>query len=392
MDYRETEEQKMIRDMVHKFAQNEIKPISIEYDRKPNAQDTYPWDLLKKASALGLRTMSVPAEYGGGGIKDLTTLMLVVEELGYGDNGFAASIRHTIGLSAWMDALCTKAQKDEFFPQIVKDDTFVTAYAGTEPNSGTDNAMLAEVPGAGMQTYAEKVGDDYIINGAKHFISNGGIAKLLLLSARTDRKLPLSQCRSVFLVPSNTPGLTVGKHHNKLGRRLINSGQLFFDNMRVPARNMVKRETDAAKFQSFLIPATMIGTFRDAYDEVVAHCTTRIQGGKPIIRHQLVAAEISSMRVKIEAARALLYRQAWCWQNKYEYDNQLTLLIRPMLNQITGHMAYQIQELCGAPGVDKEMRFEKLSRDLLTMVHGPSTYAGYVRGAPGYVPQTELNG
>ncbi len=389
MDFRETEEQTMIRQMVRKFAQNEVKPASMEFDHKEDARETFPWELLKKASKLGLRTMSVPAEYGGGGIKDLITLMLVVEELGTGDNGFAASIRHTIGLSAWMDTLCTKEQKDEFFPRIVEDDTFVTAYAGTEPNAGTDNTMMAEVPGAGMQTYAEKSGDEYVINGSKHFISNGGIAKLILLQARTDRKLPLSKCCAVFLVPSNTPGLTVGKFHNKLGRRLINSGQLFFDNMRVPARYIVQKDGEAAKFQSFLIPATMIGTFRDCYDEVVAYARTRIQGGKPIIRHQLVAAEISSMRVRIEAARALLYRQAWCWQNKYQYDNQLTTLIRPLLNQISGHMAYQIQEICGAPGVDREMRFEKLTRDLMTMVHGPSTYSGYVRGAPDYTPQTE---
>jgi len=258
IDFRETEEQTMIRETVHKFAQNEIKPVASEFDRNPDANHSFPWELLKKASQLGFRTISMPKEYGGGGVKDLMTLMLIVEELGYGDNGFAASIRHTIGLSAWMDTLCTKEQKDEWFPQMVKDDMFLTAYAGTEPNSGTDNSMMAEVPGAGMRTYAEKKGDEYVINGSKHFISNGGIAKLILLNARTDRKLPLSQCRSVFLVSPDTPGFRVGKFHNKLGRRLINSGQLFFDDMRVPARNMVKRETDAAKFQAFLIPATMI--------------------------------------------------------------------------------------------------------------------------------------
>jgi alkylation response protein AidB-like acyl-CoA dehydrogenase len=321
-------------------------------------------------------------------------MMAACEEMGAGDNGFAGSIRHAIGLTAWMDTLCSREQKDEFFPKIVADDCFLIAEGMTEPNSGTDNTLMASVPGAAMQTYAERRGDEYVINGSKHFISNGGIAKLILLHVRTDRKLPLNQCRSVFLVPSDTPGLEIGKFHSKLGRRLINSAQLYFDDMRVPARYLIQEEGQAAKylrkvaFQAFLIPATMIGTFRACHEEMVAYARTRIQGGKPIIRHQLVAAEISNTWARIEAARALLYRQAWCWQNQYEYDPRLTIVVRPLLNQIAGHLAYQVQEIFGAPGVDREMIAEKLSRDLLTMVHGPSTYAGLIRGAPDYQAET----
>lgn len=388
MDYRETGEQTMLRQMVRKFVDNEVKPVAMEYDQKTDPRDCIPWELLKKASKLGLTKMSIPAEYGGGGVKDLMSLMITVEELGAGDNGFASAIRHVIGLTAWMDILCNRQQKDEFFPKIVEDDTFLIAEAITEPNSGTDNILNADVPGGAMQTYAEKRGNEYVINGSKHFISNGGIAKLILLHARTDRKLPLNQCRSIFLVPSDSPGLSIGKFHNKLGRRLINSAELFFDDMRVPERYLIQKEGEAAKylrqvaFQAFLIPATTLGTLGACHDEVVAHARTRIQGGKPIIRHQLVAAEISDMRVKIEAARALLYKQAWCWQNQYEYDPRLTILIRPLVNQICGHMAYQVQEIFGAPGVDREMRAEKYSRDLLTMIHGPSTYASLIKGAP----------
>jgi alkylation response protein AidB-like acyl-CoA dehydrogenase len=220
MDYRETEDQRMLRQMVRKFAENEIKPVSLEYDHKVDPKDCYPWDLLKKASKLGLRTLSIPTEYGGGGVKDLISYIITVEELGAGDNGFAASIRHTIGLSAWMDVLCNKVQKDEFFPKIVKDDTFVIADAKTEPNSGTDNTMMADVPGGALQTYAERKGDVYIVNGSKHFIANGGVAKLHLLHTRTDRKLPLNQSHSIFLVSPDTPGFKIGKFHSKLGSSL----------------------------------------------------------------------------------------------------------------------------------------------------------------------------
>ena len=399
MDYRENEEQIMIREMVRKFVEREVKPKAMEYDHQTDPKDCVPWDLLKKAAQIGLTKMAIPAEYGGSGVKDIISLMIAVEEMGAGDNGFAGTIRHAIGLTAWMNVLCNKKQKEEFFPKIVKDDTYLIAEAMTEPNSGTDNTLMASVPGGAMQTYAEKRGDEYVINGSKHFISNGGIAKLILLHARSDRKLPLNQCRSVFLVPSDTPGLAIGKFHSKLGRRLINSAQLYFSDMRVPARYLIQKEGEASKylrqvaFQAFLIPATMIGTFRACHDDMVAYARTRVQGGKPIIRHQLVAAEISDTRVKIEAARALLYRQAWCWKNQYDYDPRLSILIRPLLNQISGHLAYSVQEIFGAPGVDRDMIAEKYSRDLLTMIHGPSTYAGLIRGAPdweaettGYVP------
>ncbi len=394
MDYRETDEQRMIRETVRKFVENEMKPVVMEYDHKPDPGDCYPWELLKAAARMGLTTMSIPTEYGGGGVTDLVSRIIACEELGYGDNGFAGTIRHCIGLTAWMDTLCTEEQKKEFFPQIVADDTFLIAEAMTEPNSGTDNTLMSGVPGAAMQTHAERRGDEYIINGAKHFISNAGYAKLILLHCRTDRKLPLNECRSVFIVPRDTPGLRIGKFHNKLGRRLINSAELFFDDARVPARYLVREEGEASKylkqvaFQAFFIPATMVGTLRAAHDEVVAYARLRVQGGKPIIRHQLVAAEISHMKVRIEAIRSLLYRQAWCWENQYEYDPSLTILLRPMLNELCGHMAYSLQEIFGAPGVDREFIAEKLSRDLLTMVHGPSTYAGLIRGAPDYQLET----
>ena len=396
MDFRETEEQVMFRKTARKFAQNEVKPISLEFDKKVDPKECFPWDMLRKASKLGFRTMSVPSEYGGGGVKDLISHIIVIEELSAGDHGFASCIRSAVALSSWIDLLCNQQQKDEFFPKIVKDDTFVIAEAKTEPNSGTDNILMTEVPGGGLQTYAERKGDVYIVNGSKHFIANGGVAKIHLLHCRTDRKLPLNQCHSVLLVPPDTPGFKIGKAHNKLGRRLLINAELFFDDMRVPARYLVQNEGGAATylkrvaFQAFTIPATILGTFRATYNAVVDYARMRVQGGKPIIRHQMVAAEISEMRVRIEAIRALLYKQAWCWENNYDYDPRVTILIRPFINETAGHMAYQVQEIMGAPGVDREMMVEKYTRDLLTCVHGPSTYSGLLRAAPDYQPETTL--
>ncbi len=388
MDFRETEEQVMFRQTARKFAQNEIKPASLDFDKKPDPKDCFPWDLLRKASKLGFRTMSVPSEYGGAGVKDLISHIVVMEELSAGDHGFASCIRSAVALSSWMDMICNQQQKDEFFPKIVADDTFVIALAQTEPNSGTDNILMADVPGAAMQTFAERRGEGYIINGRKHFISNGGIAQLYLLHTRTDKKLPLNQCRSIFLVQPDTPGFSVGKFHNKLGRRLLMTAELFFDDLRVPARYLVGKEGEAARaerqapFISFLLCACTVGTLRACYEACVEHARMRVQGGKPIIRHQLIAAELSEMRVRIEAARQLLYRQAWCWQNKYEYDPKLTILLRTFIDQVGGHIVFQMNDIFGGTGSDKDMYIEKYIRDLFTAFHGPSIGQGLITGAP----------
>jgi len=388
MDLRETEEQRMLRQTVRKFAENEVRPVSVEFDRKTDPKECFPWELLRKASKLGLRTMSIPAKYGGGDVEDLISQIIVIEELGAGDNGFASCIRSTVGMASWIDILCSQQQKDELFPKIVEDDTFVLAHAITEPDAGTDNYLMADVPGAAMQTFAEKRGNEYVINGMKHFISNGGIAKLYIIHVRTDRKLPLSQCRSVFVVPFDTPGFSIGTTHNKLGRRLLRTAELIFDDMRVPARYLVGKEGEASKYLgraphlSFLLSAPNLGTLRACYEAAVEHARMRVQGGKPIIHHQLVAAQLSEMRVRIEAARALLYRQAWCWQNQYEYDPKLTVLLRTFLIQVGGHIVFQMNDIFGGWGSDKDMITEKYIRDLFTAFHGPSLNSGLIRGAP----------
>lgn len=388
MDYRETEEQTMLRDTVRKFAQNEVKPVAVEYDRKVDPKECFPWELLKKASQLGLRTMAVPVEYGGSGVQDLISYIIVMEELGAADNGFGSCIRNNLAACAWIDILCSQEQKDEFFPKIMKDDEFTIGIGMSEPNSGTNNVLMGDHPGGAMQTFAEKRGDEYIINGTKHFISNGGIAKLFLLHVTSDRKLSLNESRTVFLVPSDTPGFSIGSIHNKLGRRLLSNAELIFEDMRVPSRYLVGKEGEAVKYLyraaqlPFLVAATTLGTLRACYQESLDYARIRIQGGKPIIEHQLIAAELSEMRVRIEAARALLYKQAWCWQNQYEYDNKLTILARTFIDQIAGQIVFQMNDVFGGLGSDKDMIIEKYIRDVYTSLHGPTVGSGLIRGAP----------
>jgi alkylation response protein AidB-like acyl-CoA dehydrogenase len=396
VEYRESEMQTMMRQLAREFALEQVKPVSVEYDRKTDPGECYPWELLEKASALGLRTMPIPEEYGGEGISDLLTYIFVIEELAYGDNGFASSLRSTIGNLTLMNALLREDQKKEWFPRVVADDRCLLAYANSEPNAGTDNLLMADVPGAATQTYAQKSGDEYVINGSKQFISNGGIAGLYILSCRTDKKLPLNQCRTIFLVPADTPGLSIGKFSDKLGRRLLLTAELMFDDMRIPARNLIGTEGRAAQEArrnpvtvDFLIPACSIGTLRACYDLAVEYAGGRVQGGKAIIHHQLVAAHLSEMRVRIEAARQLLYRQAWCWQNQHHYDSKLSLLLRTFIDQSAAQIVFQMNDVLGGMGSDRSMIAEKYIRDVYTSLHGPSIGSGLIRGAPGWQPKTE---
>ena len=396
MEYRESEMQTMMRQMAREFALQEVRPTSVEYDRKAEPGECYPWELLEKASDLGLRTMTIPEEYGGEGVSDLLTCIFVLEELAYGDNGFASSLRSAIGNLTLMNALCTEAQKKEWFPLIAADRRFLLAYANSEPNAGTDNLLMADAPGAATQTYDEKVGDEYVINGTKQFISNGGIAGLYILSCRTDKKLPLNQCRTIFLVPADTPGLKIGKLSDKLGRRLLMTAELMFDDMRIPARNMVGTEGRAAQEArknpvtvDFLIPACSLGTLQACYDLAEEYARGRVQGGTAIINHQLIAAQLSEMRVRIEAARQLLYRQAWCWQNRHDYDPKLTLLLRTFIDQSAANIVFQMNDILGGMGSDRSMIAEKFIRDVYTSLHGPSIGSGLIRGAPGWETKTE---
>ena len=173
------------------------------------------------------------------------------------------------------------------------------------------------------------------------------------------------------------------------------TAELVFNEMRIPARYLVGEEGQFAKhkslapFGSFLLPACSLGALRACYEAALDHARIRVQGGKPIVRHQLIAAELSEMRVRIEAARALLYRQAWCWQNQYEYDPKLTILLRTFVDQVGAHIVFQMNDILGGSGSDKEMITEKYIRDLFTAFHGPTIGQGLIRGAPDWQPETK---
>jgi alkylation response protein AidB-like acyl-CoA dehydrogenase len=404
MDFRLTEEQEMIRDMVRDFAQNEVKPVALEYDQKQDPMDCVPWDLLKKASELGLRTAAIPEKFGGVGA-DYPTLALILEELGAADQGFATIIRGCYTESPRLVGELTPELRDEWLTKFMEDDTFLLGLARSEPDAGTDSHFLYDEPGASIQTYAVKDGDEYVINGTKHYISCGGIAKLYFLYARTDRKGPISTSLSCFLVPADAPGFRIGRMHNKLGRRLLANAELIFEDCRIPSKYLLFHEGEAwgtegewggpqfdwSKTPQGVPPpfgllgaAANLGTVRSVYEEALEYARQRVQGGRPIIQHQHVAMKLAEMRMQYEAAHAYLMQSAWSYSAKYEYNPKCGMLVKAFVDHIGVNFVNITAGIMGGYGTtDDDVPFAKHLRDVYCMLHGfATTEMALLNGAP----------
>ena len=389
MDFRLTEEQIMVQRMVRDFARNEVKPLSVELDAKLNPKECISWDLVKKASQLGLRTLPIPVEYGGGGITDFLTQVIVMEELGAADLGFASVFRSQISLADMMVKLCNKEQLDEFLPKLIEDDTYLLAAGMTEPNHGTDANIPYDAPGSGIETSAVRKDDKYVINGTKHFISNGGVAKLYFIYARTNKALPVTQSLSLFMVPADSPGFCIGSFHDKLGRRLLMNAELVFEDMHIPTRYLVGTENNAWMERKGTGPAgllhcaTILGTLRTCYEDAVDYAANRIQGGKAIIEHPTVAAKLGDMRVKIEAVRKLIWWDCWRWDTKSAYDPKLNWLIKAFTDEVTTDVLLKTVDIFGGMGTDKSLPIQKYLRDGIESLHGFGTgEMNLIKGAP----------
>jgi len=369
-----SEAQLMLKQLTKDFVDKELKPLVKEYERRVDPGDCVCWDLVRKAHKLGFVTYSIPEEYGGGGFTDHVTHTLMQEELSVGDIGFAHMILQTARFAGWIAAAASKEQIEEFIPKIVEEDDYHIAAACTEPNHGTDNNMPDDFPGRAIETFAEKKGDEYVVSGTKHWISNGGIAKLYLLYARTKKDVPISQGMSIFFVPVDTPGFSITKIQDKMGRRMGTNAEMVFDDVHIPAKYLMGKENQAWDLmRDHPIPggcpgAMLLGTMRALYEETLAYARTRIQGGVPIIEHPTVAVKLADMWAKIQATRLLHYKTSWDIDNHCVEPGELFLVSgfqRDCATDVLRHAA----ELCGGLAIDRDGIVERLIRDICSSYH-----------------------
>jgi alkylation response protein AidB-like acyl-CoA dehydrogenase len=297
-----TEEQEMLRKMVRDFAQSEIVPFIEKME-----QGQFPSEVLRKMGELGLMGIPVPEKYGGAGM-DFISYILAIHEL--------SRVSATIGVILSVHtSVCTNpilyfgtdVQKQKYVPKLASGE-YLGAFCLTESSSGSDASAL--------KTKAVKDGNEYIINGSKMFITNGGEADVYIVFASTNPGLR-SKGITAFIVEKNTPGFIVGKDERKMGLHGSRTVQLSFENMRVPAENMLGSEGEGFKIAManldvgrIGIAAQAMGIAEAALDAATDYAKGRQQFGKPIAAQQGVAFKLADMATNVEAAKLLLYRAA----------------------------------------------------------------------------------
>jgi alkylation response protein AidB-like acyl-CoA dehydrogenase len=306
MDFSWSKEQQELRDSVAKFARESLNEGLEERD-KNGEFNREGW---KQCAEMGIHGLPVPVEYGGMGFDALTTVG-VLESLGYGceDNGLCFSINaHMWTLEIPLMGFGTDAQKKHYLPRLCSGE-LVGANAMSEPDAGSDAYSLS--------TTAIRKDDRYVLNGSKVFVSNGPVADVYLVFATVDPSLGPNGVTG-FLVDRDTPGLSLGKHTNKMGIRTSPMCELFFDDCAIPETARLGREgagktlfADSMSWERGCILASAVGAMQRLLETSIKYANEREQFGQSIGKFQLIASRIVDMKLKVETSRALLYKAAW---------------------------------------------------------------------------------
>jgi alkylation response protein AidB-like acyl-CoA dehydrogenase len=368
VDFSWSSEQNELRESVAKFAREELNIALEERDQKGE----FNRDGWIKCAQMGIHGLPVPTEYGGLGMDALTTVG-VLESLGYGcqDNGLCFSINaHMWTLETPLMGFGTDAQKNKYLPTLTSGE-MIGANAMSEPNSGSDAYSIT--------TTAIKKGDHYVLNGGKVFVSNGPVADIYLAFATVDPALGPNGVTG-FLVERNTPGLSIGKHTHKMGIRTSPMSEVFFEDCAVPEENRLGREgagkmlfADSMSWERGCILASAVGAMRRLLETSVRYANEREQYGQKIGKFQLVQTKLVDMNIKLETARALLYKAAW--QNSRGRSNYLEAAMAKLyISESWIECARHAMQIHGGYGYMVEYGIERELRDSLasTLYSGTS--------------------
>ncbi|MBM3340522.1 MAG: acyl-CoA dehydrogenase [Betaproteobacteria bacterium] len=379
MDFNLSPEQQRWRDSARAFTEKHIKPEVVRRDRLPTAAERIPWDWIREADKHGLRTLGVPKKFGGGGV-DILTMCLVGEELAVGDLGFAVIMDQCWKMAHLFSEAMNAEQQERFIPKFVADPEATTAIAITEPGAGSDHQGYYDAPDIDFKTTAVREGDHYIINGTKRYVSNGCMAKLYFVVARTDTRQSLREGGSIFIVPSDTPGFRVGFFHEKSSQRLATNGTFHFENCRVPAANMLQGEGLLGRLRSEYMwgskaeaAATALGVGRAAYEYALDYAKQRKQGGKRIVEQQAVAMMLATMAMKLDAARLQIWKAATLAERKHPDARPLGLLAKVNASETAFECCKLAGEVLGGASIMYEHPVEKYLRDASSFLHSDGT-------------------
>jgi len=371
--FAETDKQRAILETVRRFVREEVSPVAGELDRRQDPAACFSWEIVEKADAAGIRTMTLSEEWGGIGADSLTTAM-VIEELAKGDVGVAVVLAQTLKLAQALQKTASPEQRQKYLPRFRDDPRYLLAIAITEPETGSNYFLPHKAP---FHTKAEKTDGGWRINGMKHFISNGNRAALYLLFAQTDNKTGLADGSTCFLVERDTPGFSIGHVHDKMGERLANNAELIFDNCFVPDANVIGVPGEGFQVLAQFFPqsnayaaATVLGVAVAAYERSLEWARTRLQGGKALIEHDGIRAQLAEMRMLNDVSRAYIHRAAWLSDNpEAGWDRILGALPKVFASQSAWKVLTWASEIHGGYGFMRDVGLEKLLRDAAAFLH-----------------------
>jgi hypothetical protein len=366
MDLRSTPEQELLRRTVREFAEAEIRPYVMEWDEA----QAFPAEFVPRLAAIGLTGIQISEEFGGAGMSAID-YCICIEEIARVDPSIALSVAAHNGLAlAHLSMFGNDEQRRRYVPPLAKGET-LGAWALTEAGAGSDAAA--------MRTSAHRSGKQWVINGAKQFITHGKIAGTVVVVAVSDRAGGRHGV-SAFVLERGTPGLRAGKKESKLGMRASDTSEVIFEECRVPAEALVGKEgegfintlqvLDAGRIG---IAALAVGLAQGAYEAARRYAHERRQFGQPIAWFQAIRWKLADMATRIDAARLLTYRAAWMRDRRIERTSTASSMAKLYSSEIAVRAAEECVQIHGGYGFMKDYPAEKYFRDVKLCTIGEGT-------------------
>jgi acyl-CoA dehydrogenase len=380
-----SEEQRLMRRSCRAFVNDIVIPfIRANWRREwlMEPEQRLPREILEAADRIGIRTLGVPEEFGGvqlDAATEVQTFAVISEEIARGDSGLADKLVQNWKVSVLLRNLAPRHLQERWFPRLVGDPGFLLAHCLTEPRGASDRWLPYNAPEAAMHTKAVLEKDEWVINGRKQFISNGYDARLYAVYANTKPGVGMLQGTSSFLVPRDTPGLTVSRCNETMGGRFMNNGEIVFEDCRVPKDHLLVEGDALGKAAVYFRPGKIIqasknlGVGMAAFERTAEYVQNYVQGGRTLIKHQAVALRLADMATKLSAVRALLWEAARAVDDGAADADQLCNMVKVFASEEILGVCKHAMELHGGNGVMLDFGVEKLFRDAAIFLHMDAT-------------------
>lgn len=355
MNFNLTEEQLAVREAAREFAQKELKPGVIERDSKM----LYPTEQIRGMAELGFLGMMVSPDYGGTGM-DTLSYVLAMEEISKVDNSCSVIMSVNNSLVCWgIETFGSEEQKQKYLPRLAAGE-WIGSFCLSEPEAGSDATS--------QRTTAVDMGDHYLLNGTKNWITNGGTSKLHIVMAQTDPEKGHHGINA-FLVEADWDGVAIGAKEDKLGIRSSDTHTIMYTDVKVPKENRIGDDGFGFKFAMKTlsggrigIAAQALGIAGGAYELALAYAQERSAFGKPIIKHQAISFKLADMATEIEAAKMMVYRAAWLKDQGLDYDTASSMA-KLYASEVAMRHTVEAVQIHGGYGFVKEYHVERLMRD-----------------------------